>query len=338
MTLLELTWLGLIFGVVTAMSFTVLYRAAVHRRRTEERLRAQRGSDPNLSLGSKADLLLGELTPGMAAQVPMTEKTKAELQKELVAAGYYRKTALMEYAALRTVLVLAPIVGALVLALLADRSWLSWILGGGVIVAMLGYSVPRVYLYFSGRVRAGRIERALPFAVDMLTLCLTAGQNLQAALQRVSKELRFSHPVLADELDIVCQQSELRSLQHALQQLADRVQVNEVRNLAMILNQSERLGADASTTLLEYSSSLRTNLRQRADAQANRTMFWTLFPTLLCLWIPATIILFGPAVLELREEFPSIREELNSAREALKQANPDMEKREGQAKQAKPGP
>jgi tight adherence protein C len=331
MTFAELAWLSVIFLIVTGGSFLVLFRSAVQRRRAEERLR-EKQSDPAISLGSNADLLLGDLTPGMAAQVPMTTQGKAELQKELLAAGYYRRTALMEYAALRAVLVVAPLVGAGVLALLVDRSQIKWVLIGGVVAAVLGFSIPRLYLYFRGRVRARKIERGLPFAVDMLTLCLSAGQNLQAALQRVSKELRFAHPVLADELDIVHQQTELRSLQPALQQFADRVQVAEVRNLAMILNQSERLGADASTTLLEYSSSLRTTLRQRADAQANRTMFWTLFPTLLCLWIPATIILFGPAILEMRDEFPNATKELQNAKNAMKEANALLNKPEGAQK------
>src|SRR5207253_797205 len=109
-----------------------------------------------------------------------------------------------------------------------------------------------------------------------------------------------SNKVLAEELGIVRQQAELRTLQSALQQFAERVQVPEVRNLTMILIQSERLGTDAGTTLLEYANNLRTNARQRADAKANKTMFWMLFPTLLCLWIPAGIVLIGPAVLEFQ--------------------------------------
>ncbi len=62
----------------------------------------------------------------------------------------------------------------------------------------------------------------------------------------------------------------------------------------MILCQSERLGTNTAATLLEFAASLRLTLRQRAEAQANRTSFWMLFPTLFCFWIGAAILLFGP--------------------------------------------
>ena len=60
-------------------------------------------------------------------------------------------------------------------------------------------------------------QRGLPTAVDLLTLALTAGLNLYAALQRVAAELRFSSPVLAEEFDITRRQAELRRLESDLE-------------------------------------------------------------------------------------------------------------------------
>ena len=108
--------------------------------------------------------------------------------------------------------------------------------------------------------------------------------------------MRHSHPALAEELEIVRQQSVLSSLEHTLAQLAERVAVPEVRNLALLLIQSERLGADASTALLEFSNNQRVNLRQSAEATANRASFWMLFPSVCCLWVAAAIVLIGPMV------------------------------------------
>lgn len=304
-------WPALIFVLVAAAAFLVLYRAGLRRKRMAERLQQHPESDPGL--GSRTDLILGPLTPALAAQVPMTETAREELQRELRAAGMYRRSALTEYAAIRTVLILVPLVVAGLLALMVDKPRIPQVLIGGLIGALLGYSLPRLYVYMRGRARARQIERGLPMALDMLTLCLSAGQNLLASLQRVSSELYFAHPVLAEELEIVRQQAELHNLEHALQQFTARVQVPEAYNLAMILIQSERLGTDASQTLLEYAGSLRVGMRQRADAQANRTTFWMLFPTLLCLWIAAIIILVGPAVLEFREQGIANAEMLKNA-------------------------
>ena len=101
--------------------------------------------------------------------------------------------------------------------------------------------------------------------------------------------------------------------------LADRVQVPEVRNLAMILAQSEKLGTDVSAVLLEYSNNFRTSLRQRADAQANRMNFWLLIPIIFFLWIPCVIVLLGPPILEFREGRREAMEDFPSIQESMKQ-------------------
>jgi tight adherence protein C len=194
-------------------------------------------------------------------------------------------------------------------------------LGFGLLAVGLGYSLPRVYLHVRGRARARQIERGLPLAIDLLTLCLSAGQTLLAALRQVSEELQFSHPVLAQELAIAHQQAELHSLEQAMKQWADRAPVPEVTNIALLLIQSERLGTDAASTLLELASNMRTSLRQRAEAQANRTSFWMLFPSVFCFWVAAAIILIGPAYLEFFEYRQQAAQFFNQSRKNIDRAN-----------------
>jgi tight adherence protein C len=321
--LLELAILAAVFFGIATLTFVIIYRAAASRRATKERLQQQSPSPSGVTLGYYPDMVLGELTPAIAAQVPMSEEKKGELQKDLLAAGFYRQTALVEYGAIRAILTFSPLIGGLLWALLGDREQMVTAIFVGVIGAMAGFSLPRLYIVLRGKVRARQIERALPVAVDMLVMCLSAGLNLLASIRRVRRELRVAHPVMATELEIVRMQADLSSLQLALQQFADRVQVPEVRNLAMILIQSERLGTDTSAALLEYADNLRTNIRQRADAYANRTMFWMLIPTLLCLWIPAAIILIGPAVLELSQfrSTAAMRDQWRNARDEVQTIN-----------------
>lgn len=329
--LVELGVLSAVFASVALLTFVIIFRAAASRRMLRERLQ-QSTTDSGVALGGYPDMVLGELTPALAAQVPMSEEKKTELQRDLLTAGFYRKTALVEYGAIRAVLTFTPLILALAWALLVDREQMLNLVFLGVLGAMAGFSLPRLYLVIRGKIRTRQIERALPVAVDMLVMCLSAGLNLLTSIRRVRRELRHAHPVLAQEFEIIHLQAELSSLQHALQQFAERVQVPEVRNLAMILVQSERLGTDTSAALLEYSNNLRTNIRQRADAYANKTMFWMLFPTLLCLWIPAAIILIGPAVLEfneyrrtgLQEQQRTAREELQNLREQRVAATASM--------------
>jgi tight adherence protein C len=205
-----------------------------------------------------------------------------------------------------------------VIALMVDQQEMMKVLIGGAIVTGLGYSLPRIYLHIRGKERIRKLENALPVAVDMLTLCMTGGQTLQASLGRVSKELAPAHPLMAAELAITQRHAELSSLPHALKQLADRIPVGEIRNLAIILAQAERLGSETGTALLEYSTNLRTGLKQRADTRANQAMFWMLFPTILCLWIPAAILLVGPAILEFRTQRQVIFKEWRESRNKLR--------------------
>jgi hypothetical protein len=78
---------------------------------------------------------------------------------------------------------------------------------------------------------------------------------------------------------------------------------------------------------LEYAQNLRTTLRQRADTKANQTMFWMLFPTLLCLWIPAAIVLIGPAVLEFQNFRRAGTEQLRDAKRELEEFNRETQQR-----------
>src|SRR5437764_6299540 len=80
-------------------------------------------------------------------------------------------------------------------------------------------------------------------------------------------------------------------------QFADRTGLANVRNLAVILSQSESLGTDAVTTLREYADSMRINMRQKADEMANKAPFKLLFPSYL-LAVGAAILLISPTVLE----------------------------------------
>jgi tight adherence protein C len=245
--------------------------------------------------------VLGGFTAPLAAQMPLSATGKDDIQKLLLGAGYYHPNALTDYRGIRVALTLAPLFLAGAAALILPPERFRTVAIAGVIGALLGFSLPRVWLAFQRQARGREISRGLPMAIDNLTLCLTAGQNPLAAFTTVAREMKSSHPVLAQELAITAKQAELHSLDTAVKQWADRTQVPEVSNLASLLVQSERLGTDTASTLVELSNNFRTTARQRAETQANRTSFWMLFPSVFCFWVAAAIILIGPAYLEYFE-------------------------------------
>lgn len=242
--------------------------------------------------------VLGPLTEPLAAQIPLTRSGRDDIQKLLQGAGYYHTSALTEYRAVQAALTVGPLLLGLAAALMVDPLQLNKVLIVTIIVTLLGFSLPRVFLSMQRRSRSSAIARGLPLAIDLLILCLTAGQNLIAALKDVAGELRFSHPILARELTITQKQAELHSVETAMDQWASRAQSTEVNNFAALVVQSERLGTDTGATLHEMATNFRVTARQRAEAEANRTSFWMLLPSVFCFWVASAILLIGPAYLE----------------------------------------
>lgn len=247
---------------------------------------------------SKTDLVLGDMTEVLSRGLPGTHRDQEEVLPELRRAGYYSSSALVQYRAVRTVMILTPLFAAAAIAIMVPTSRMPWVALIGLAVASLGYSIPRLYLYLKAQGRSREIERGLPVFADMLSLALLAGQGLLLALNRVTAQLARPFPRMAEELQLVNRQAELLNLAAAFDQWAVRSQVTEVRNIAVILTQSVRLGNDVSTALMEYASAMRIGSRQRAEGKAQRASFWMLFPTILCLWIPAAVILVAPIFFE----------------------------------------
>lgn len=276
--------------------------------------------------GSKSGLMLGDMTAALARQLPgQQDRDREQLLPLIRQAGNYRPSALLEYQAVRAVLVLVPLVAAVATALLIDTPYIPAALVGGLVLAMLGFSVPRLVLSSRARGRVTEIERGLPVFADLLAIALLAGQSLMGGMKRVTEQLRGSFAGLTEELEIVIRQGELLSLAAAFEQWADRSQVNEIRNLAVIITQSQKLGNDPSAVLMEFANNMRVTLRQRADAAAQRTTFYALFPTILCMWLPALVLLVGPVYFAFAEGRKEARKAFEEGNEQMQEHNRQLQ-------------
>lgn len=312
-------WLGIgaLFVAVFLGCFALLQWAIWRRQREIRRIEAAIAEGQ----GSTPDLILGNATPILADQMPLDSEKRLELNRDLLQAGYYRSTALVDYAAIRAVLVILPLFLAGALALLVPVQYIGVTAVVGMGLAALGYSLPRVYLHYRAARRRSEIERGLPVAVDLLALGLMSGQSIHAALRRVTQEVKQPFPVLAEELEIVRGQAEMNTLPHALAQFADRVNISEVRNLVIILTQSQRQGTDVASALMEFVNNFRQGMRQQADRRANQASFWLVFPSLFFLWLPAFVVLLAPIVFEMTTKREKTREVVEQNQKQLQQFN-----------------
>jgi len=296
------------FTVISALVFVLLLSLArLQHDPIRERLAA---SAQGSVAASGPGLFTDDLAASLTEQLPQASNDSGALDRELRQAGYYRPTARLDYLALRNSLVIAVVVIALMLAngVGPQHQDLALRIGlGGLVVAALCWAVPRLILRAQAKARVNRIRRALPYALDMTTMCLTGGLSLQDSLGHVSREIFFSHPDLAVELMIVRQQSEMTSLDHGFRQFADRIGIQEVTALAALITQGQRLGTNVVASLRDYTDNMRLRWRQTADEQSNKVGIKVLFPIVFCLLPAAMIFLWGPALVDLWRFFQAFQ-------------------------------
>ncbi len=268
------------------------------------------------------DLVFGKLTLVLAELFPESPPKRKTLQKELVAAGFLNPHAWQNLAAIRYVAMMVPLIffgGLLLIAPVALELPLLILMA---VFCGAGWALPRLYVRNKAADRTRSIEHAMPDMLDMLHMCVSQGLTVQSSLLRISRELQRVYPHLARELSIVCEQAAVGTLQQALQNFAERIDVPEVQSFTSLFIQTERMGTSVSQALTEYSDNFRETQRQQADQKANNATFKLLFPTVFCLMPAVYLFLLGPAIIELSDFFyGGGRDALDSGRQALQQLN-----------------
>ena len=222
------------------------------------------------------------------------------LRRRLVKAGFSTENAVSIYAVMRLVAaVLIPI--AVLLILLATNyqrgpQFVALILLG----VIFGLFIPSFMLSRAITKRQQKISRSLPDAIDLLVVCVEAGLGLNAALQRVGRELELVEPVLSTEMAIT--NREIRAgkpRDEALRNLGDRTGVDDIKSLVAMLIQSDRFGTSIASSLRVFADSMRTKRRQRAEEMVSKASIKLIFPLLLFIFPALLIVLLGPAIITL---------------------------------------
>jgi tight adherence protein C len=188
------------------------------------------------------------------------------------------------------------------LAVLLDWSAVRWILaaaGGGV----LGYYAPNLYLYQKGHDRTEKMQRALPDALDLLSISVEAGLGFDAALSQVA---RNTEGPLAQELARVLQEMQIglgRSA--ALRALGERSTLPDLRSFTSAMVQADSFGIPVGQVLRVQSAEIRLKRRQRAEEQAQKVPVKIMIPLVLFILPCLFIAVIGPAIIRMMSTFGS---------------------------------
>jgi tight adherence protein C len=177
----------------------------------------------------------------VAEALPETKSRVLDIQGDLKRAGSYEPMAYQKLAAVRYVGMMLSIVVFGTLTIFASKRTEPWCVVGIAVGMSASWWLPVWQLRRRASRRIDEIERALPDLFDLLHVYLSQGLDVPTTLATASRELRAIHPALSDELAIVCRQAELDTLEAALENFEQRIDLPEVRSLV-----SRLLQADAS--------------------------------------------------------------------------------------------
>jgi tight adherence protein C len=170
-----------------------------------------------------------------------------------------------------------------------------------VVVGILGYFFPDLWLRQNVQRRQKEIRLALPNALDLLTISVEAGLGFDAALARVTEKYKNA---LSEEFTQVLNEVRLgRPRLEALDDMGRRVGVEELHSFIQALIQSEQLGVGIAKVLRIQSEEMRRKRRQRAEQLAAQASLKMLFPMLIFIFPTIFIVLMGPAVLIVLHSF-----------------------------------
>lgn len=175
----------------------------------------------------------------------------------------------------------------------------------GLLVAVAagaaGFFLPDLLVYNLGAKRQQELGKGLADALDMLTVCVEAGQGFDAAIMQVAKTV--TGPIGGEFARVISEMQIGKSRGEAFASLGDRVSIPEVKNFVSALVQADRMGLPIAAVLREQTKEMRVARRQRAEEKAQQVTVKILFPLLLCIFPALFIVIIGPGAIRIMETF-----------------------------------
>lgn len=161
-----------------------------------------------------------------------------------------------------------------------------------------GLYLPDLWIYLRAGKRREKIREGFPDALDLLVICVEAGQGLDAAINRVGEEIWVTNKVLSDEFKFLT--LEIRAgkrRRDALKNLALRANIEEISSFIVLINQTEQFGVSIAQALRVHSDSMRTRRRQKAEELAGKIPVKLTIPLILFILPTLFVVLMAPAMI-----------------------------------------
>ena len=301
-----------LFAVIAGLAMVVMI-AANQRAIVRGELRniaSSRGQAATDTLRGRVDDNWSRLVDRIEkAGLNLTDTKSDQLRQKMISAGFESPAAPRIYTLVRFVLVILMPAAFVGLNLLAGRevSFFKLYIFGSL-AALAGLYVPALFVRARADRRRDAIVNGFPDCLDLMLVCVEAGLGLEAAIDRVGREMAMSHPLIGRLLTTATLQLRAgASRETALRKMAEAARVDEVSSFATLLIQSDKLGTSIATTLRIYASEMREKRRMRAEEKAHRIPVLISIPLVTCM-LPVMIgVLMLPAAIRvIRQLIPAM--------------------------------
>lgn len=297
--LLALGFLGLMLVVIALPSLMKKETdgfSKLKAQAAEQKSQKKRSAGPELRHVGKSD----KLEKFSSFLEPQDAEQMSAARLKLLRAGYSAKNAVRTFHfaqfALGIGLLTLGVIYAMVMQSKQEVSTQFLILST-LIPGAAGYYLPQYWVQRRMQARRDEIISGFPDALDMMLVCVEAGQSLDQSINRIATESRAGYPALADEFEMVAHEVKAgKERVKVLKDMSERVGVPDVSSFVTTLVQSATFGTSIAEALRVYSNEMRDKRVMRAEEKANTLPTKLTLGTMLFTLPPLLIILIGPSV------------------------------------------
>lgn len=238
---------------------------------------------------------------------PQDKEQMSAARLKMLRAGYRSKNAVRMFHAMQFLLGIGLLVVGVVYSFLVSRVQTMDMQGmalSTLLPAAAGYYLPTYWVQRRLALRQQAITEGFPDALDMMLVCVEAGQSLDQSIARVAKEIGAAYPDLAEEFEIVSQ--EVRAGKErvvVLRDMSDRVGLPDITSFVTTMIQSATFGTSIAEALRVYSSEMRDKRVMRAEEKANTLPTKLTLGTMMFTVPPLMVILIGPSIYGVVKAF-----------------------------------
>jgi len=298
-------------GLTFLTVFLVVYALGKGTSNREIKSRLQRVAGPKRVLRKKEDVdfsagRISEIFEALSRlSLPEDGWQNSAVKLRFIRAGFRGGNEPRIYFAIKSLLtIIAPLALGVALIFFYPDLALQKVAFFVLVIATAGYYFPDLYLRFRTTRRSKEMRETLPDLLDLLVICIESGLGMDSALNRVSREIARSSPVLAEEFYLASLEIRAGSGRiPALKNVSLRVDLEDMYNLVSMLVQADKFGTSLGDSLRIQSDVMRVKRVQRAEEIASKIPVKILFPLILFIFPSLMMVVIGPAFINMAGAF-----------------------------------